>query len=442
MRPGRSVPSHLGGLVHAVAVLSPPSALVGPWLQQHGCVAARIAHHHHQQQHHQFQLGERFRCLQGGPGVLLPPEGYSLESHPHHPHHHRRQHHPHHPPLALGQPLCHGLPPRCPSACVHEAPLVKALRRPLAPSALWRHRRRANMGQKVTTGLKVDHPMEEVGSGLPSGLSGGVSGAGGVRGGAWASSGGAREPERPLRLDLLLDMPPACGDLQGRHAWNPEDRSLNIFVKDDDRLTFHRHPVAQSTDCIRGKVGYTRGLHVWEVRWSTRQRGTHAVVGVATREAPLHSVGYQSLVGSNRESWGWDLGRNKLYHDNKNNPAVTYPSHCCRPSEEVFLVPDAFLVVLDMDEGTLAFVVEGRYLGVAFRGLRGKKLYPVVSAVWGHCEITMKYIGGLDPEPLPLKDICRRVIRQRVGKSRLGRVPELNLPTALKAYLLYQDRAS
>ena len=55
-------------------------------------------------------------------------------------------------------------------------------------------------------------------------------------------------------------------------------------------------------------------------------------------------------------------------------------------------------VVLDMDEGTLAFVVDGQYLGVAFRGLKGKKLYPIVSAVWGHCEITMKYIGGLDRE--------------------------------------------
>ena len=33
-----------------------------------------------------------------------------------------------------------------------------------------------------------------------------------------------------------------------------EDRSLNIFVKDEDKLTFHRHPVAQSTDCIRSKV--------------------------------------------------------------------------------------------------------------------------------------------------------------------------------------------
>ena len=39
------------------------------------------------------------------------------------------------------------------------------------------------------------------------------------------------------------------------------------------------------------RVGYTRGLHVWEISWAMRQRGTHAVVGVATGEAPLHSVG-------------------------------------------------------------------------------------------------------------------------------------------------------
>ena len=61
-----------------------------------------------------------------------------------------------------------------------------------------------------------------------------------------------------------------------------------------------------------------------------------------------------------------------------------------------FCVFIALAVVLDMDEGTLAFVVDGQYLGLAFRGLKGKKLYPIVSAVWGHCEITMKYIGGLE----------------------------------------------
>jgi len=189
-------------------------------------------------------------------------------------------------------------------------------------------------------------------------------------------------------------MPPASYETQVKHAWNSEDRSLNIFVKDEDPITFHRHPVAQSTDCIRGKVGYTRGMHLWQLTWSTRQRGTHAVVGVATSEATLHTNGYQSLVGANTESWGWDLGRNKLYHDLKNCPGVTYPS--VLSNDETFVVPESFYVVLDMDEGTLAFVVDGQYLGVAFRGLKGKKLYPIVSSVWGHCEITIKYIGGLD----------------------------------------------
>ncbi|XP_045582722.2 uncharacterized protein gus isoform X2 [Procambarus clarkii] len=243
---------------------------------------------------------------------------------------------------------------------------------------------------------------------------------------------------RPKRLDLLLDMPPVPREASLKHAWNADDRSLNIFVK-DDKMTFHRHPVAQSTDCIRGRVGYTRGLHVWEIHWSTRQRGTHAVVGVATDEAPLHSQGYQSLVGSNDQSWGWDLGRNKLYHNAKQgNSGITYPS--LLNNDETFVVPDKFYVVLDMDEGTLAFVVEGQYLGVAFRGLKGKKLYPIVSAVWGHCEITIRYIGGLDPEPLPLMDLCRRVIRQAVGKQRLSRIEELNLPPSITQYLLYHDR--
>lgn len=241
-----------------------------------------------------------------------------------------------------------------------------------------------NMGQKISGGVKSvsrDSPAAPFKPIIPREL--------------------AADFTRPARLDILLDMPPAARDTQTKHSWNAEDRSLNIFVKEDDKTTFHRHPVAQSTDCIRGKVGFTKGLHVWEVFWSTRQRGTHAVVGVATADAPLHSVGYQSLVGSSDQSWGWDLGRNKLYHDAKNCAGVTYPA-ILKP-DEAFLVPDKFMVALDMDEGTLSFIVDGQYLGVAFRGLKGKKLYPIVSAVWGHCEITMKYIGGLDRKLLLLE---------------------------------------
>ncbi|XP_053499502.1 SPRY domain-containing SOCS box protein 1 [Ictalurus furcatus] len=246
----------------------------------------------------------------------------------------------------------------------------------------------------------------------------------------------ALDYSKPPRLDMLLDMPPASSTVQMQHSWNNDDRSLNIFVKEDNKLIFHRHPVAQSTDAIRGRVGYTRGLHVWEISWALRQRGTHAVVGVASGEAPLHSVGYTALVGNNNESWGWDLGRNKLYHDGKNQPSKTYPAFL--EPDETFVVPDSFLVVLDMDEGTLSFIVDGQYLGVAFQGLKGRKLYPVVSAVWGHCEIRIRYINGLDPEPLPLMDLCRRSVRLALGRERLTEIHGLPLPASLKNYLLYQ----
>lgn len=233
----------------------------------------------------------------------------------------------------------------------------------------------ANMGQKVTGGIKTVDMRDPTYRPLKQELQG-------------------LDYCKPTRLDLLLDMPPVSYDVQLLHSWNNNDRSLNVFVKEDDKLIFHRHPVAQSTDAIRGKVGYTRGLHVWQITWAMRQRGTHAVVGVATADAPLHSVGYTTLVGNNHESWGWDLGRNRLYHDGKNQPSKTYPAFL--EPDETFIVPDSFLVALDMDDGTLSFIVDGQYMGVAFRGLKGKKLYPVVSAVWGHCEIRMRYLNGLD----------------------------------------------
>ncbi len=157
---------------------------------------------------------------------------------------------------------------------------------------------------------------------------------------------------------------------------------------------------------------------------NTRQRGTHAVVGVGTLNAPLHCPGYQALVGMTQDSWGWDLGRNKLYHKGISSAyaATQYPSNTSgllsspspamadpadalnnngiaysTKSDDCFIVPDKFLVVLDMEEGTLSYIVDGQYLGVAFGDLKDKgTLYPMVSSVWGHCEITMRYHNGLE----------------------------------------------
>lgn len=242
----------------------------------------------------------------------------------------------------------------------------------------------------------------------------------------------------PRRLEYLLDMPEISYAEQCLHGWNPDDRSLNIFVKELDPLTLHRHPVAQSTDCIRTKMAYERGIHLFELNWNSRQRGTHAIIGMSEGRTQLHCVGYQSLIGSGDESWGWDLGRNRACHNTKNSntPPPVYPK-MLKPDES-FTVPDTFQMCLDMDEGTLSYLADGQFLGVAFRGLKGKKVYPIVSAVWGHCEITMKYINGLDPNPLPLSDICRRTIRRTIGKERLEEVNKLDLPNVIKNFILYK----
>ena len=44
-----------------------------------------------------------------------------------------------------------------------------------------------------------------------------------------------------------------------------------------------------TSDGIRGKMSYERGFHVWKIHW--QQPLDHAIIGVATKEAPLEYVG-------------------------------------------------------------------------------------------------------------------------------------------------------
>ncbi|CBX32970.1 Protein CBR-SPSB-2 [Caenorhabditis briggsae] len=179
---------------------------------------------------------------------------------------------------------------------------------------------------------------------------------------------------RPERFDRIMHMSPPAQYIQEQHSWNPEDRSLNIFVKDEDKFTFHRHPVAQSTDCIRGKIGYSRGFHVWQIEWPERQRGTHAVVGVATKTAPLHATGYTALIGTTNESYGWDITRRECHHDSKNTMTWRYPFSNSREVSTVF-----WTWMKDIWHSPLMTNSSD-------------------GAVWGHCEISMRYLGSLERE--------------------------------------------
>lgn len=117
------------------------------------------------------------------------------------------------------------------------------------------------------------------------------------------------------------------------HAWNPNDCSKHIYVKDDG-FTLHRNPVAQSTDAIRGKIGFQHGRHIWEVKWGS-PLGTVAVVGIATKDASLQCNGYVALIGNNEHSWGWNLVENNLIH--KGRLCGSYPMLPNAPKYEVRL---------------------------------------------------------------------------------------------------------
>jgi len=193
--------------------------------------------------------------------------------------------------------------------------------------------------------------------------------------------------EEALRSELLSSVPTYKAKLRAfYHAWNPADCSRNIYVKPNG-FTLHRNPVAQSTDGARGKIGFRSGRHAWEVIWEG-PLGTVAVIGIATKEASNQCHGYVALLGSDEQSWGWNLVDNHLLHngDSQGN----YPQLNNAPK---YQVGERIRVILDCDDNTLAFERNYEFLGVAFRGLPDKQLYPSVSAVYGNTEVSMVYLG-------------------------------------------------
>ncbi|XP_046688043.1 SPRY domain-containing SOCS box protein 4-like, partial [Homalodisca vitripennis] len=149
----------------------------------------------------------------------------------------------------------------------------------------------------------------------------------------------------PIRLRAVLNCPVDSLQDHERKALNSHGYFHNISIKDP--LIFERCHLPRSRTEVRGNIGFTEGVHAWEICWPKQFRGSHAVIGVASKDKPLHCGGYQ-------------------------------------------------VIVLDMQEGNLSFYIDGFCLGIAFCGLKGKTLYPTISSVFPNCQISIKYIGPCD----------------------------------------------
>ncbi|XP_013389395.1 neuralized-like protein 4 [Lingula anatina] len=204
--------------------------------------------------------------------------------------------------------------------------------------------------------------------------------------------------------------------LKVQHGWDSKDCSNNMTVLDDGLKVRRNKSLQPRTDAVRGKRGYGQGIHIWKIHWPQSMRGSNAVIGVATYQAPLTCTGYSSLIGSNDQSMGWDIVRNVLLF----NDCVIrkYPDDA--PGE--FVAPDVITVILNMDSGTLGFKSDGKNYGVALKGLRllGKKLYPAISTTYDNCEVGIEYIRSTDQgrpqaKPCPLASPLK--FKQQCGEN-------------------------
>ncbi|XP_051971332.1 F-box/SPRY domain-containing protein 1 [Xyrauchen texanus] len=203
----------------------------------------------------------------------------------------------------------------------------------------------------------------------------------------WRSQCARVLTDEALRSDVLCNLASYKGKLKSfQHALSSNDCSRNVYIKKNG-FTLHRNPIAQSTDGARGKIGFSEGRHAWEIWWEG-PLGTVAVIGIATKRAPLQCQGYVALLGSDDQSWGWNLVDNNLLHNGEVNG--NFPQ--CNNAPK-YQIGERIRVILDMDDKTLAFERGFEFLGVAFRGLPKACLFPAVSAVYGNTEVTMVYLG-------------------------------------------------
>ncbi|XP_061572800.1 SPRY domain-containing SOCS box protein 1 [Cololabis saira] len=241
------------------------------------------------------------------------------------------------------------------------------------------------------------------------------------------------------RLALTLNSSPVPpGDR--RSHWSSVHCSSH-FLLSPCKQEVTRTPAELSSDGVRAEVGVKSGLHVWEVKWSPEHRGSHAVMGISRQDCPLQASGYNVLLGGDSQSWGWELKKNQLWHGGQT--LKPYPSNRkrCPPNikatETPLLIPECVLLVLDADAGTLGFVVDGNFLGVAFKDLpRGVELFPAVSSVRGGARIRLRYLNGTTRTPPSLMALCGLSIHHYLGQQRLNQMDKLPLPPALHRYLL------
>ncbi|XP_023247434.1 SPRY domain-containing SOCS box protein 3 isoform X2 [Copidosoma floridanum] len=192
-----------------------------------------------------------------------------------------------------------------------------------------------------------------------------------------------------------------CGENNSSYDWVWDDKfQTNKLKLDEKSLEVNFHPIfSNGTAAVRGnKILSKNRHHYWEVEMLTQIYGTDVMVGVGTKKTNLLRAtnSFESLLGMDGESWGYSY-RGNIQHGGQ-----------MKAYQGSFNKGNLVGVHLDTWKGVLQFFLNRKPLGIAFTGLRGFKLYPMVCSTAAKSKMRITYCSSI---PASLQTECLAVLR-------------------------------
>jgi len=163
-------------------------------------------------------------------------------------------------------------------------------------------------------------------------------------------------------------------------TWDTANRSQSVLlVQFNTQVIFHP-TYSSGTASVFGSIPLvTPHHHYWEVNMLSPIYGTDVMVGLATKaiNTTPHSHSYASLLGHDSHSWGFSY-QGFVQHAGKK---VAYGNRWGKGN--------TVGVHFDSWRGTVEFYLDKSPLGVAFTGLQGKEVFPIVSSTAAKSEIKL-----------------------------------------------------
>ncbi|KAL3876268.1 hypothetical protein ACJMK2_034135 [Sinanodonta woodiana] len=204
-------------------------------------------------------------------------------------------------------------------------------------------------------------------------------------------------------------------------VWDDSSKSSASHLKMDKREVLFHVDYSCGTAAVRGTLPMQQDQYYWEIKMTTPVYGTDMMVGVGTTDIDLNKYRHKfcSMLGRDGDSWGLSYTGIKHHKNNKQSYATKFGQGT------------VIGVYLDMWNGTLSFYKNRKPLGVAFRGLQGKTLYPMVSSTAARSG--MKVIRSRSFKT-SLQFMCCQMLRKVIPKH-LDVLAAVQLPPGLREFL-------